>query len=661
MKHSHGFRCRWIPLAIAGAAAAPVAAEGPSASQAGDPPRLAPVVVTVPAMEGPGRVSTDPRQPRLPLPAHDGGAYLASIPGFVTSRKGGTSGDPALRGLGGSRLSLLLDDDPVLGGCGGRMDPPTAYAYPQAFDRIEVSKGPQSVRHGAVSGGTVRFERDAPVFTEAGEVTGFAGLTVGRFDRTDLVADVATGSSAGYLRAIGTFSDQDDYRDGDGNEVHSRYSRWSGTGIAGWRPDEQTLIEFTYDRSDAEAAYDDRGMDGVRFDRTGYSLALTRDDLAPWFETLEARVFRNEIDHVMDNYTLREPPGMPMVSYPERITEGARFAGDFRLPRGMALHAGVDYSRNRHSGNRLMGPDAFGWRDVAREDTARFRDAGVFGELEVPLDARRRVVGGLRVDRTRAEAQRDGFGGASDGDRERATATSGFLRYEQEQAQRPLAWHVGVGRSERAADFWERRRVFDLDTEVLTQLDTGIAWNGSRLRASLSGFYGEFDDYILVAQPGDRTRNVGARTWGFEADGAWEMTSAWTLNASAAWVRSENTTDDVPLAQTPPAEATLGAEYASGMHFGGLQVRGVMRQDRIHEDHGTIYSLDTGETSGFATVALYGGVELFGNSQLTVGVDNLFDRSYSEHIQRGSAELGAATRPVNEPGRTVWAQWNVEF
>ncbi len=117
----------------------------------------------------------------------------------------------------------------------------------------------------------------------------------------------------------------------------------------------------------------------------------------------------------------------------------------------------------------------------------------------------------------------------------------------------------------------------------------------------------------------------------------------------------------MPLAQTPPAEATLGAEYASGTYFGGLQVRGVMRQDRIHEDHGTIYSLDTGETSGFATVALYGGVELFGNSQLTVGVDNLFDRTYSEHIQRGSAELGAATRPVNEPGRTVWAQWNVEF
>ena len=627
-----------------------------------DTPTLAPVMVIAPSMEGPGVVTTDPRQPRLPLPAHDGGSYLASIPGFTVSRKGGTSGDPELRGLGGSRLAILLDDDPILGGCGGRMDPPTAYAYPQAFDRIEVRKGPQSVRYGANPAGTVRFERDAPVFDVEGGVTGFAGITVGRFERLDLITDVATGGEQGYIRGIGTLSDQADYKDGDGNTVHSQYSRWSGTGILGWRPDADTLVEFTLDRSDAEAAYDDRGMDGTQFERTGYSLALTRERIAPWLDQVEARVFYNEIDHVMDNYTLREPPNMPMVSYPDRRTTGARIAADLALPGEVALHAGAEHQRNRHRANRLMGMDAFGWREVPREDTARFRDTGVFAELEVPLTHHRRLVAGLRADESRAEAQAaTGFGGAGSGERDSSHQASGFLRYEHDLEAAPLRWHAGIGRAERAADFWERRRVFDLDTETLTQLDAGMQVYRGRLTGSVAVFYGEFDDYILIASEAPQARGVDATTYGAEMDLAWAMNTAWTARASAAWVRSDNDTDGVPLAQTPAPEVTLGLEYQSGGRFAGAQVRGVARQDRIHPDHGTIYSLDQEETPGFATAALYAGMEVFPGSRLTLGVDNLFDRTYSEHIQRGAAELGASTKPVNEPGRTLWAQWTVEF
>ncbi len=625
-------------------------------------PRLSPVVITASPMTGPGVVTTDPRQPRLPLPAHDGGAYLGSIPGFTVSRKGGTSGDPELRGLGGSRLSILLDDAPILGGCGGRMDPPTAYVYPQAYEHIEVTKGPQSVRYGASPAGVVRFEREAPQFETAGEVRGFTGITVGRFDRFDLITDIATGNEHGYIRGIGTLSDQSDYRDGDGNTVHSQYSRWSGTGIVGWRPDDDTLVEFTLDRSDAEAAYDDRGMDGTQFERTGYSLAVTRERLAPWLDQIEARVFYNAIDHVMDNFTLREPPGMPMVSYPDRVTTGARLAADFVLPGEALLHAGAEYQRNRHRGNRLMGMAALGWRDVPRNATARFRDTGVFAELEYPLTDTRRLVTGLRMDRSRAEAQAEnGFGGAAAGSVDSSNQMSGFLRVEQDFAAWPATGYLGIGRAERAADFWERRRVFELETETLTQLDLGVQVHHGDLTGSLAVFYGQFDDYILIAREAPEARNVDATTYGAELDLAWALHQHWTARASAAWVRAQNDSDGVPLAQTPPAELTLGLEYAAGNRFAGAQVRGVARQDRVHLDHGTIYSLDTEETPGFATAAVYAGMEVFGNSRVTFGIDNLFDRSYREHIQRGQAELGTATRSINEPGRTLWANWTVEF
>jgi iron complex outermembrane receptor protein len=136
-------------LALAGAATA-----------AADRSQLEEVVVTAARMQAPLLVTTDPQAPRQPLPAHDGADFLKTIPGFSVIRKGGTDGDPVFRGMAASRVNILLDGEQVLGGCGMRMDPPTAYVFPEAYDRIVVVKGPQTVLHGpGNSAASVSFER----------------------------------------------------------------------------------------------------------------------------------------------------------------------------------------------------------------------------------------------------------------------------------------------------------------------------------------------------------------------------------------------------------------------------------------------------------------------------------------------------------------------
>ena len=624
---------------------------------------LSPLVVTAPSMSSPLRVSTDTRTPRAPLPANDGADFLRSIPGVTSSRKGGTGGDPVLRGLGGSRINLLVDDTRIYGGCGGRMDPPTAYIYPQAFDRVEVIKGPQSVRYGVSPAGQIRFERDRPRFRQP-TVEGFASATYGRFDRNDLMADVTVGNRDGYVRLIGNISTQDDYRDGNGDRVRSEYERWSTTGTAGWTPDADTRVEFSYDRSDAEAAYDDRGMDGTRFDRTGYTLRVSRDRISSLVARLEGVVYYNEVDHVMDNFTLRSPPNMPMVRFPDRRTRGGRLAADVDLTSVTRLHVGADYSDDRHRDGRLMGMAALNWRDESREDTASFTQTGLFAELDHQLTRRTAVVSGLRLDRHRATAEAEGFGGARRGDRDAEDLWSGFLRLEHELETLPVMVQAGIGRAERAPDFWERDRVFDLDNEALTQLDLGARLVTERWQAGLSGFYGRIQDYVLVVAPGleeQGARNVTAETFGAEADLRWSMSQQLSLSGTLAWVHARNRSDGEPLAQTPPLEATLTLDYQGTRYFAGGVVRGVARQNRVHEGYGTIYSLDTDKSASFATLAVYGGLSLFDGARLTVGVDNLLDRAYSEHIQRGAAELGLVDRRINEPGRTAWATLGVDF
>ncbi|MFW5926833.1 MAG: TonB-dependent receptor domain-containing protein, partial [Wenzhouxiangella sp.] len=447
------------------------------------------VVVTAPMMDDPYRIGTDPRQPRLPLPAHDGGSYLKSIPGFALSRKGGTSGDPLLRGLGGSRLNILIDDAGILGGCGMRMDPPTAYVYPEAYDRIEIVKGPQTVRYGASAAGLVRFERDEPDFDHSG-MEGYAGTTVGGFGRRDVTAEIIAGGERGYGRVTGTRSRQDDYDDGAGRTVHSRYARWSTSAILGWTPDQHTRIEIGVDRSDGEAAYDDRMMDGSRFDRTGYSLRAVRGGIAPWFSEIELMLYYNYVDHVMDNFSLREPPMMPMVKFPDRRTRGGRLAAEFEPGDGLEVSAGIDWVDNHHRDKALSGPDVDLFGTVPRLENARFTDVGAFLEAGRPAGERGRITFGLRADRGTAEAlASDGFGGVAPGTEDRDRRYSGFLRYSRELQDRPVVLYAGLGRAARSPDFWERRRVFGLDDEVLTQLDLGARYQAERLSATLALFY----------------------------------------------------------------------------------------------------------------------------------------------------------------------------
>ncbi len=215
------------PFALA-AAAIPVwlaAATNATAAPAGSPAaadELETVIVTAPRMSAPLLVVMDPRQPHQPLPAHDGADYLKAVPGFSVIRKGGTDGDPVFRGMAASRVNILIDGQQVLGGCGMRMDPPTAYVFPQAYDRIVVVKGPQTVLQGpGNSAATVSFERTVERFAEPG-ATGFGSALVGNFGRTDLVGDLRLGTPDGYAQVTGTRAESDDYSDGDGEEVHSR-------------------------------------------------------------------------------------------------------------------------------------------------------------------------------------------------------------------------------------------------------------------------------------------------------------------------------------------------------------------------------------------------------------------------------------------------------
>jgi iron complex outermembrane recepter protein len=644
---------------------------------------FAEIVVTAPQATSPLAIETDPKAPRQPLPAHDGADFLSSIPGFTVIRKGGTDGDPVFRGMAGSRLGIVLDGERLFGGCGGRMDPPTAYVYPDAYDSVTVLKGPQTVAHGpGHSAGTVLFERVSPPMESPGARL-HASLVGGSFGRNDQAVDAVTAGERLYFRGIFTRSETGDYRDGAGREVHSRYLRWSGHAALGWTPDPRTVVELSTDASDGEAAYADRGMDGTRFRRQNVGLKVERQQLGSLPAALEGRLFYNYVDHVMDNYSLREPSGRQMVSNPDRETLGGRLV--LRLEPGDAarLALGLDHQRDVHTVRGTMDQQNRPYTALPRFEDARFGNVGLFAEGSRALGAAATLSGGLRLDHWRADDRRETLGQGmpllpnptAELQRQR-TLVSAFLRHEARVGGATLL-AAGLGHSQRFPDYWElfsRRQsetgpsAFLTRPERTTQLDIGLVREVQRWQLGASTFASHVDDFILIDEaypnkPGASvTRNIEAVTWGGEANAAWRS-GPWGLLGTVAYVRGENRTDGTPLAQLPPLETRLAVSWNDGAWGLGGLVRWQARQHRVDPGAGNIAGLDLAETPSALVLSANGSWRSARGLLLAVGIDNLLDRDYVEHLSRAGAAVTGypQTAQIHEPGRTLWARASIGF
>ena len=637
---------------------------------------------------------TDPRQPRQPVPASDGADYLKTIPGFGVIRGGGTNGDPVLRGMFGSRLNLLAGDGALAGACPSRMDNAMSYIAPETWDGLTVVKGPQTVLWGGgAAAGTVRFERDIPYFPEPG-VEAQGSLLAGSNGRNDQVVDFAAGNASFYGRVTANRSEADDYEGGDGNPVHSGWLKWNADAAFGWTPDEDTVIEASVGRGDGEARYAGRGMDGSKFDRTSYGLRFEKKHMEGALSEAEANLYYNDIDHVMDNYTLRDPdPGgampMPMASNVTHRTAGGRAALTWRRDH-WGLTGGIDARASRHARRSAMGRGAYAAQPWNVD--ARFRQAGAFAELHWHISGRHHLITGARLDRAEAEDRRMHAVGAGHGHGDPATPMpnptagmtrsetlpSAFVRYEQNVPGSGLSWYAGVGHTARMPDYWELfspnhgpdgapNAFAGVQPERTTQLDLGMNYTGESIDAWVSVYAGRMRDYILFdygMHGTTRAGNADADIRGGEAGVEWRPAEHWKLGGSLAHAWGELADSGQPLPQMTPTEARLSAAWDNQRWSVGALLRIVSSQDRVSESLGNVVGRDLGASSGFAVFSLNGGYRFSESVQLTAGIDNLFDRTYSEHLNlAGNSAFGYPAEPVriNEPGRTAWVKLNLAY
>lgn len=619
-------------------------------------------------------VRADPKQPIQPIPASDGADYLQSIVGFSSVNSGaGTNGDVTFRGMFGSRIKILTDGTENLGACPSRMDSPTSYISPESYDRISVIKGPQTVQYANTgSAATVIFERTPEQFDQDQNYRGQASVLMGSFGRLDHNVEVAAGDAQKYIRLNTNRSVSNSYQDGDGTTVPSDWERWNADLALGWTPDEDTWVELTGGKADGEAVYAGRMMDGSKFARESLGLRVEKKNLTDIIQKVEAQVNYNFNDHVMDNYSLRPKPMMEMATNVARKTLNARVAMTSEWDK-IKLISGLDTQNNEHSIRKTTA--GVPYQNMPRMTDMEFQSVGGFGELSYQLNENNKLVSGLRIDQVEVDA-------VQSAQERKETLPSAFIRFENHHPEHDDGkTYIGLGYVERMPDYWELfspktgndnvNTFANIDIEKTLQLDFGYQHEHGHFNSWASAYAGLINDYVLTTYKPTgmmrmleaHTRNVDATIAGAEAGIGYQFTDRLQADISAMYAWGENTTDNTPLPQISPLEARVNLRYVQDKYNFGLLWRVVDGQSRISEREGNIVGYDNKQSAGFGTLSLNGSYHVMDSVDISVGVDNVLNRTYTEHLNKmGASGTGLPTiEQFNNMGRNYWARVSMKF
>jgi iron complex outermembrane receptor protein len=608
---------------------------------------------------------------------------LDESPSVSLSRLGGRGLDPVIRGQSQERVDVLLDGMRVEGACPNRMDPPTSRLSTALPQVLEVRTSNRTLRWGPIAGGQVVATTAAPEFD--GKVS-TGHVTVGGSDNGNgklAAASAAVGNDDAYLRLSGGYEEADDYEDGDGDEVRSAFENTEGRVDGAWKADNGFYVKGSASRQEERDVKYASMMDAPKTDTDMYKLAIG-SPVANGDWSLMA--WQADVDHVMDNFSLREPGMKKMETLSETRTQGVRLLVDQTFDYTKTVAFGVDVESNewdatlRDVTSGTPSVASFMWPGVERDRI------GVFVEGFHQIRANTKLGAGVRYDRVEmdaTEADQTYMGGMKSPaqsydvndteakDDNISAFVSGEFRLSSYNALEVIASHSvrspSVNERYVAKDTMMGTWVGnpDLDTEKHHKLELSLNGQAGNWHWRPAAWIDEVDDYVyrydttrtvMGNQVTDtRYTNIDARLLGVEAELGWSN-GTWSSTGALASVRGTNKTENQPLPQIPPLMYTHTLAWQHQGHTVEAEWQLARRQDRIDEDSG----LDPSESPGYGVFNVNGTHPLTDYLNLSWAVDNLFDKTWAPHVSREDTVTGESYR-VNEPGRTfrlaLTARW----
>lgn len=569
----------------------------------------------------------------------------------------------------------------------GRLDP-------HLIDRLDVIPGPYSVRYGPGFAFIDADLADTPRYYNGCEVHNRTGYTIRANGAQHYAVDTFYGGSADYGFIINySYRNGADYYAGNGVKMPSSYllnnvSTQFGVDVA-----EESRLEMRYDFLDQrDTQIPGQFFNIDELESHAFLVSLIDEQCgAPWQQMrmdawhhrtpTRGSVGNEPVFQIQDRITAAlQNAGSGNVIFngqtqAELMSSGGRTEFLFGERDGAQLRTGVDLRHMRQTIDEAF-PVPFA-NTPFPVDThllpSEMFNPGLYAELGLPMNGWWTTRLGTRVDYVHTTASgldRDNTSIPFPDDLDQDDTLYALYMMNDLQLTDGLRATIGFGEAQRPPTLVERyadgvfvsvlqsgfTRVIGnprLAPEQLWQMDAGLYADYGDVRASIVGYHAWIQDYItyrggVVRDPTGAllVRYVNtpeATLTGFEFKAEKDLSSTWTTFFAGHYVQGHDQVLDAPLPGISPLEGIFGLRWHSAIDPEALGaeilVRAVDAQDRL----GVIRLgnlTDVGQapveqvTGGFTVVNVRGYWSPDEEKRLRIvgGVENLFDRTYLQHL-----------------------------
>jgi len=428
-------------------------------------------------------------------------------------------------------------------------------------------------------------------------------------------------------------------------------------------------LSYTANRSD-DILYPNSKMDAIYDDSDIINLKYSINNLNQYSKNLTIKAYNSQVTHPMST-KYRKSSGLnsanEIISKLTTDMTGVKIINDM-IVRSDLLTIGLDSNKRNWDGSYKGYGSKAGVTGKKSIDDVDTTNSAIFVKYDRNIDNLNIKMGARYNDTTIHTA--DSRYKTRDFDGLDINILATFKKDDSTK------YFVGVGKASRVPD--GRELYFQssmgkmtgtptLDMTTNTELDIGVEKTYENAYLKIKAFYSQLDDYIYI-QKGKTTNafsNIDAKIYGLELLGSYDIDDMSYIDFGTSYQVGKKDKallgqSDTDLADITPLKINLAYNYEATSSLN-------TKIEFIHTNSWNRYDSDNGEQE----LPSYNVVNLKATKnikkfEVIVGVDNLFDKTYS--ISNTYADLillsdgnSGDTMLLNEPGRYFYTNVKYKF
>ena len=608
---------------------------------------------------------------------------LKKIPGANVNSNGPLTSLAQYRGMFGTRINQVIDGIPLTSAGTNSMDPPLGYAPRLQLQTLEVYRGIAPVSTGIETiGGTMIANSKLGNFGDSEEFE-YHGELKGDLNSNN------NGVSYGFLNTIanqnmkffvtGSREDGDDY-----NYEHNDTNRPTGHERKNLKLGSEFRVgdhQFGFDYTRVETGKTGTPalpMDVMFFDGDiwGANYKLNFGDGG-----ITGKFYYSEIDHGMNNFSLRETAANPVAAGAKRQALPQAKATGFALKTTFAtgdgyVNFGIDADYAEHDAD-ITNPTAAAFFIENINNAERNRD-GVFLEWTNPIGSEAEIEFGIRYNHITSRTDpvniaaslppglqkiKNNFNASDLSQSDDNIDAVLRLNYKMNEN---LTLELGAARKTRSPNFIERYmwipleisggmadgRIYvgnpELNHETAYELEIGLDYSTDKVYARPRVFYKDVDDYIqgtpstnkmlntvsgVVNKPFGVANtvplvfnNTDATFYGADIEAGYSLTDNWKIDSIISIVRGKRDDIDDDLYRVAPPNTLLSLTHQQENWYASVEGVFYYKQNKVSKTN------SESKTSGYGIMNLRSQYNINETMGISAGVENVFDKKYTDHL-----------------------------